>query len=84
MSAYCSKTASHSYFVVMIDFGKRGLEAVVQPELTRRDIVDRLVSGEYQNVAFIHHIDDMMVEDLTLELLNEAEAICRRPMREVA
>lgn len=77
MTAHCSKPTSHNYYVVMIDFGRRGLEAVVVPELTRRDIVEMLVSGEYKNVSFIHHIDDLLVEDVTLELLNEAEAMCR-------
>lgn len=77
MSAFCAKPISHNYYVVMQDYGRRGLEAVVVPELTRRDIVEMLVSGEYKNVSFIHHIDDLLVEDVTLELLNEAEAMCR-------
>lgn len=42
------------YLVVMIDYGRRGREAVVDPEITRREIVSRIVSGEYRNVSFIH------------------------------
>lgn len=79
-----SKRTSHSYFVVMIDYGKRGLEAVVNPEHTRRDIVEMLASGESKHVVFIHHVDGLFVEDVTDELFNEAEAICRRPLREAA
>jgi hypothetical protein len=60
------------YFVVMIDYGRRGREAVVDPEMTRRDVVARVASGEYSNVSFIHEIDDRSVEDITTEILAEA------------
>ena len=63
---------SHSYFVVMIDLGRLGLEAIVQPEITRREVVSRLVSGEYRDVVFIHHVDGAAVTDVTLELQVEA------------
>lgn len=73
---------SHSYFVVMVDYGKgpqrpMGLEAVVNPEFTRRDIVHQLAHGEWKHVAFIHHVDGLFVEDVTNELFDEAEAIAR-------
>jgi hypothetical protein len=42
------------YFVVMIDYGRRGREAVVDPEITRREVVSRVASGEYKNISFIH------------------------------
>ena len=63
----------HSYFVVAIDYGKRGLEAIVQPEITRREVISRIKSGEYQNIAFIHHVDDLLIEDVTHELIDAAE-----------
>ena len=66
-----------SYFVVMIDYGKRGREAIVDPEVTRREVIIRIKSGEYGHVNFIHHIDGGLVEDVTNELFDEAEAICR-------
>ena len=44
------------YFVVMIDYGRRGREAVVDPEITRREVIARIVSGEYKNVSFIHEM----------------------------
>jgi hypothetical protein len=68
---------SHSYFVVMIDYGKRGLEAVVHPEDTRRAVVEQLASGESKHVVFIHHVDGLFIEDVTSELFNEAEALAR-------
>jgi hypothetical protein len=34
------------YFVVMIDYGRRGRGAIVDPEITRREVVARVVSGE--------------------------------------
>ncbi len=65
------------YFVVMIDYGRRGREAIVDPEITRREVISRKVisriaSGEYRNISFIHEIADCSVEDITAEILNEA------------
>jgi hypothetical protein len=60
------------YFVVMIDYGRRGREAIVDPEITRREVVSRIASGEYSNISFIHEIEDRAVEDVTEEILAEA------------
>jgi hypothetical protein len=60
------------YFVVMIDYGRRGREAIVDPEITRREVVSRISSGEYANISFIHEIADSSVEDITEEILSEA------------
>jgi len=60
------------YFVVMIDYGRRGREAIVDPEVTRREVVSRVASGEYRNISFIHEIADSTVEDITAEILTEA------------
>ena len=60
------------YFVVMIDYGRRGREAIVDPEITRREVISRITSGEYANISFIHEIADSSVEDVTEEILAEA------------
>ena len=60
------------YFVVMIDYGRRGREAIVDPEITRREVISRIASGEYRNISFIHEIADCSVEDITAEILSEA------------
>jgi hypothetical protein len=60
------------YFVVMIDYGRRGREAVVDPEITRREVVSRVASGEYKNICFIHEIAESSVEDVTEDILAEA------------
>jgi hypothetical protein len=60
------------YFVVMIDYGRRGREAIVDPEVTRREVVARIASGEYDNISFIHEIADGAVEDITADILAEA------------
>jgi hypothetical protein len=60
------------YFVVMIDYGRRGREAVVDPEITRREVVSRIASGEYKNISFIHEVVDRTVDDITEEILAEA------------
>jgi hypothetical protein len=60
------------YFVVMIDYGRRGREAVVDPEITRREVISRVASGEYKNISFIHEIADASVEHITADILSEA------------
>jgi hypothetical protein len=75
------RRVSHSYYVVMIDYGQRGLEAVVHPEDTRRDVVAQLAGGESKHVVFIHHVDGLYIEDVTDELFDEAEALARRPLQ---
>ena len=60
------------YFVVMIDYGRRGREAIVDPEITRREVISRVASGEYSNISFIHHVADSSVDDITAEILAEA------------
>ena len=64
--------ASMQYFVVMIDYGRRGREAIVDPEITRREVISRVASGEYKNISFIHEIADSSVEDITADILSEA------------
>ena len=44
----------HAVFCRHIDYGRRGREAVVDPEITRREVVSRVASGEYKNISFIH------------------------------
>jgi hypothetical protein len=56
----------------MIDYGRRGREAIVDPEITRREVVSRVASGEYRNISFIHEVADSSVEDVTSDILNEA------------
>ena len=60
------------YFVVMIDYGRRGREAIVDPEITRREVIARVASGEYSNISFIHEIAESSVDDITAEILAEA------------
>ncbi|MDP1883387.1 MAG: hypothetical protein Q8K88_10950 [Bradyrhizobium sp.] len=67
------------YFVVMIDYGRRGREAIVDPEITRREVVSRVASGEYNNISFIHEIAESSVSDITAEILAEA-AVPEMPM----
>lgn len=67
-----------SYFVVMIDHGERGLEAVVHPEDTRRAIVERLASYP-QPYVFIHHVIEGFIardvtEEISRDVLNQIRA----------
>lgn len=64
------------YFVVMIDYGNVGREAIVDPEITRRGVISRLACGEYRNVSFIHRIMEGEVpQDVTAELTAEAAQV---------
>jgi hypothetical protein len=65
-------SALMQYFVVMIDYGRRGREAIVDPEITRREVIARVASGEYRNISFIHEIAGSAVDDITAEILAEA------------
>src|ERR1700761_2934498 len=60
------------YFVVMIDYGRRGREAIVDPEITRREVISRIASGEYKNNSFIHGAACSGVDDITAGFLAEA------------
>jgi hypothetical protein len=60
------------YFVVMIDYGWRGREAIVDPEITRREVISRIASGEYKNISFIHEIAGSAVDDITAQIVAEA------------
>ena len=65
----------HSYYVVMREF-RTGREAIVDPEITRREVVSRIVSGEYSNVVFIHHVETgNFVVDVTEEIMAEARPL---------
>jgi hypothetical protein len=55
----------------MIDYGRRGREAIVDPEITRREVVSRVACGEYKNISFIHEIADSTVHDVTAEIMAE-------------
>jgi hypothetical protein len=56
----------------MIDYGRRGREAIVDPEITRREVISRIASGEYKNISFIHEVADSSVADITADIMNEA------------
>lgn len=71
-----------NYFVVAIDYGRRGIEAIVDPEITRREVVSRIRSGEYKDVSFIHHIHDGICEVVTDELI-EAAGMPEENVREI-
>ncbi len=63
-----------NYFVCCIDYGRRGREAIVDPEITRREVISRIKSGEYnhETISFIHHVHDGRADDVTIEVLEEA------------
>ena len=79
MSCKCSplapRTATPHYFVVMEDWKSAGQEAIVHPEHNRAEIIRRLKTRDYKDVAFIHEIVDGSLRDVTLELIGEARGL---------
>jgi hypothetical protein len=61
------------YYVVMIDDTRRGREAVVDPEITRREVIRRILTLEYdpEAISFIHHVSSDGVEDVTFAIISE-------------
>lgn len=68
-----------NYYVVAISYPRTAkrpaeVQAVVEPEMTRSNVIDRITSGEYQRdrIAFIHFIHDGVCEVVTDELISAA------------
>lgn len=66
------EAAYPEYFVVMVELGHRGREAIVDPEMTRAAVVERLRNRAYGEISFIHRIHGDECHVVTNELLNEA------------
>jgi len=60
-----SEKIQPDYFVVMVDFGKIGREAIVDPNENWTDTLDRVheAMNDGNTVLFVHHIHDGVVED---------------------
>jgi hypothetical protein len=79
-----SRPTSHSYFVICVDYGRdirkvHGLEAVVSPEMTFNDAVEKVreILGDGHEIAFAHEITyrdggSHDVADVKDELINRA------------
>lgn len=67
--------SSMSYYVVMVDYGRQGREAVVDPEVTRSGAIWKIreVLGDNREIAFVHYITmNDLPQDVTAELVAEA------------
>jgi hypothetical protein len=60
------------YYVVMVDYGHEGRAAVVDLEITQIDVIDRVRTGRYGPVHFIHYIDGGACLDVTNCILKAA------------
>ena len=71
---------SHSFYVLMVDYKlatKKGLQAIVQPEDTRRAIIEEvrhIISEGRNSVAFVKFVDGNYIEDCTDDIVAAAEA----------
>ena len=67
--------AALSYYIVLLDLGIFNLEGLVHPELSRADVVGRIVDGNYPHDRIVHirHIKaDGSWDDVSDALINEA------------
>jgi hypothetical protein len=67
----------HSFYILMIDYGRTGMEAVVQPEQTRRSVIEEvrgIISEGRNSVAFVKFVDGNYIEDCTDDIVSAAEA----------
>lgn len=69
------------YFVVMQDYGEDGLEAIVDPKLTREQIIAQIKTRELDNIVRIDHVLDTIVLDVTEELIDVAESELNSELR---
>lgn len=75
-------------FIVMIDYGKLGREAIVDPNHSWSDALATVSAaiGDKHPVSYVLHIHDGVSEDRTLEALEivakEAMAACVEPERD--
>jgi hypothetical protein len=82
------------YYIVMISYPRRvngagiieaaGCQAIVDPEITYRNVVDRVRSSEYKNILFIHRYEDGAFEDVTEAVLFDADQPANELVRDNA
>jgi len=62
-------------YIAMCDFGKLGREATVNPEHTRRNVVDMIVSGEWLDVLWVRQMNaDGTWSDITADIAEDVFA----------
>lgn len=66
-----------SYFVICVDYGRKGREAIVDPEMTFRGAVEKVreIIGDGHEIAFIHHIQGSLISDVTEEMVETANQL---------
>jgi hypothetical protein len=68
-----------SIFVAMADFGPRGIEAIVDPALTRADIVQRIATGDFgfEHIVAVHEYNPIegWSRPVTLDIFEEVSAL---------
>jgi hypothetical protein len=74
-----SRPTSITYYVICADFGRKGREAVVDPEMTFNGAVDKVreLIGDGHEIAFAHEVTwrnggGRHVSDVKDELINRA------------
>lgn len=63
------------YWIIMVDFGRRGYEAIVHPEDSRSDTIARVKEaiGDGYPIAHIKFVDGDEIQDVTDEFLHCAK-----------
>lgn len=88
-----NRETTFSYFVICVDYGRRGQEAIVNPEMTRLGAIAKVreIIGDGNEIAFAHRISmNEVPEDVKAELIaaakfdDDVEAIGRALDRQAA
>jgi hypothetical protein len=72
------RTTNIRYFVICVDYGRKGREAVVDPEMTFRGALEKVreIIGDGNEIAFAHEVTYIggshHVSDVRDELINRA------------
>lgn len=62
-------------YVVFVDYGPLGIEAVVDPEDTRSGIVEDIATGQIDRVVSVIEIEDGMARDITDDVAAEVDRL---------
>lgn len=62
-------------YIVMIDYGRAGLEASVIPGTSFKQIVREVLGGQFENIAYIHELRDWRQSDITADVARAVLAL---------
>jgi hypothetical protein len=70
-------TWDKSLFVVMVDYGKFGVESITKPDMTRASLIKDIFDGQFERIIGIFELNpvEQWSRDITSEILDEVEVL---------